>query len=103
MVGGNSTMSVRWPGYDMIMIDQNGNRTRLPRDRPHRVRAEEVGSQLVVVQVVREHSYAEGDRIALSHTDLSEIIFFYQTLAMKVGSEMHRLVGEKRLAANDRA
>ncbi|MET3648927.1 hypothetical protein [Phyllobacterium ifriqiyense] len=58
------------------------------------------GQQLSVEEVVREHDYAEGDRIVLFHTDLSEIIFFYQILAMKVGSEMHRIVGEKLAVAN---
>lgn len=100
MVDGNSTMAVRWPGRDMIKVDQNGSRVVLPRDRSFRVRKEDVGSQLSIVEVVREHDYAEGDRITLSQTDLSEIIFFYQTLAMKVGGEMHRIVGEKMAAAN---
>lgn len=100
MVDGNSTMPVRWPGRDMIKNDQNGGRMVLQRDREHRVSAEDVGSQLSVEEVVREHYYAEGDRIALSQTDLSEIIFFYQVLAMKVGSEMHRIVGEKLAVAN---
>lgn len=98
MVDGNSTMPVRWPGCDMIMIDQNGGRMVLQRDRKRR--AKDIGSQLSVEEVVREHHYAEGDRIVLSQTDLSEIIFFYQILAMKVDSEMHRIVGEKLAVAN---
>ncbi len=84
----------------MIQIDQNGGRMKLRRDREHRVQAEDVGSQLRIEEVVREHAYAEGDRIALSQTDLSEIIFFYQILAMKVGGEMHRIVAEKLAIAN---
>lgn len=100
MVDGNSTMLVRWPGHDMIKIDRSDGRMVIERDRAHRVRAEDVGSRLSVEEVVREHCYAEGDRIALSQTDLSEIIFFYQILAMNVGSEMHRIVGEKLAVAN---
>lgn len=100
MVDGNSRMTVRWPGHDMIMIHRNGDRMLLPRDRAHRVRADDIGSQLSVEEVIREHVYAEGDRILLSQTDLSEIIFFYQILAMKVGSEMHRIVGEKLAPTN---
>jgi len=100
MVDGNSTMPVRWPGRDLIMIDQNDGRIVLQRDREHQVRAEDVGSKLCVEEVIREHHYAEGDHIAFSQTDLSEIIFFYQVLAMKVGSEMHRIVGEKLVVAN---
>lgn len=101
MVDGNSTMLVRWPGRDIIIIDQIGGRMVLQREREYRVRAEDIGSQLSVEEVVREHHYAEGDRIALSQTDLSEIIFFYQVLAMKVGSEMHRIVREKLAVANE--
>lgn len=99
MVAAHSAMPVRWPGRDMVIVDRNGGRTVLQRDREHRVHAEDVGSLLSVVDVVREHDYAEGDRIVLSQADLSEIIFFYQTLAMKVGSEMHRIVGERLSAA----
>lgn len=100
MNGDTSVMPIRWPGRDMILIDKNGRRVVLPRDREHLVRAQDVGSTLSVEDVVREHDYAEGDRIALSQTDLSEIIFFYQILAMRVGSEMHGIVGEKMAAAN---
>jgi hypothetical protein len=95
MVDGRSTMAVRWPGRDMLKVDQNGSSSVLPLDRSFRVLEEDIGSQLSVVEVIREHDYAEGDRIRLSQTDLSEIIFFYQILAMKIGSEMHRIVGEK--------
>lgn len=100
MVDGNSIMVVRWPGRDMVKVHPNGNRVVLPRDRSFRVREEDIGSQLSVVEVLREHDYAEGDRIGLSQTDLSEIIFFYQILAMKVGGEMHRIVDEKMAALN---
>jgi len=95
MVDGNSTMSIRWPGRDMVMIDHYGRRTLLQRDREHRVRAEDVGKKLSIEEVVRERHFEEGDRIVLSQSDLSEIIFFYQVLVIKVKSEMYRIVGEK--------
>ncbi|WP_135429554.1 hypothetical protein [Pseudotabrizicola sediminis] len=95
MVDGRSTMAVRWPGRDMVKIDQNGRRSVLPLDRSLKTRQEDIGSQLSVEEVVRKRDYAEGDRIKFSQTDLSEIIFFYQILAMKIGGEMHRIVGEK--------
>ncbi|MFN3549961.1 MAG: hypothetical protein ACK4U0_20955 [Mesorhizobium sp.] len=100
LVDRNSTMVVRWPGRDIFKMDQYGGRIVLQRDRQYRMRAEDIGSQLSVEDVVREYQYAEGDRIFLSQTDLSEIIFFYQILAMKIGSEMHRIVGERLAAAN---
>jgi hypothetical protein len=100
MVDGNETMLVRWPGRDMILTGQAGARVVLQRDRAARVRAEDVGSRLSVEEVFRQHNYAEGDRIALSQTDLSEIIFFYQILAKKVGGEMHRIVQEKLALVN---
>lgn len=93
-------MVVRWPGRDIFKMDQYGGRIVLQRDRQYRMRAEDIGSQLSVEDVVREYQYAEGDRIFLSQTDLSEIIFFYQILAMKIGSEMHRIVGERLATAN---
>ena len=100
MVDGNQTMVVRWPGHDMEIVDQNGVRAILPRDRSFRVRKRDIGSQLNHVKVIREYNYAEGDQIILSETDLSEIIFFYQIPAMKVGGEMHRIVREKIVECN---
>ncbi|WP_146036494.1 hypothetical protein [Pseudotabrizicola formosa] len=95
MADGKSTMAVRWPGRDLINVDQSGNRSVLPLNRTYRVRKDDVGSQLVIQDVVREHNYSEGDRVSFSETDLSEIIFFYQILAMKIGAEMHRIAREK--------
>lgn len=94
MVDGNF-MVVRWPGRDMVKINKNGSSEVLPLDRNFRVQKDDVGSQLSVVDAIREYNYTEGDRISLSQTDLSEIIFFYQFLAMKIGGEMHRIVAEK--------
>lgn len=87
-----STMPVRWIGRDMVLTTANGERRVLSRERPHRVRPEDVGLELQVQEVFREELYRAGDRITFSQTDLSEIIFFYQNLAMQVSVEMHRLV-----------
>ncbi|MBJ6987935.1 MULTISPECIES: hypothetical protein [unclassified Devosia] len=102
LVGDSSTMFVRWPGRDMIRIDQNGSTRVVQQDREYQVQAGDIGSQLSVLDVVREHSYVLGDRITLSQTDLSEIIFFYQILAMKVGGVMHQIIAEKLAIANNR-
>ena len=74
------------------MITATSERRVLPRDHRHRVHPEEVGLEIRVEEVVREQLYRVGDRVILSQTDLSEIIFFYQNLAMQLGAEMHRLV-----------
>lgn len=97
---GESTLLVSWPGRDTILIDKDEERTVLQRDRSYCVRAKDVGSKFRIKEVVREHHYAKGERIIFSQTDLSEIIFFYQILAMKVSCEMHRIVGEKQLVSD---
>lgn len=86
------TMPVKWNGRELILITANGERRVLPRDRGHFVRPDEVGLELRIEEVLRERLYIAGDRVTFSQTDLSEIIFFYQHLAMQVGAEMHRQV-----------
>lgn len=84
------TMSVRWRGRDIFQTFGNGDRRRLPRDQEFCVQTDDVGTSLTVEEVIREHIYRDKDRIVFSAIDLSEIIFFYQNLAMHVGAEMHR-------------
>lgn len=91
----SSTMLVRWIGRDMVLTTANGERRVLPRDHGHRVRPEDVGLELRVEEVLREENYKAGDRVTFSQTDLSEIIFFYQHLAMQVSAEMNRLVAAR--------
>ena len=85
---------VRWPGRDMFMTRPSADPMLLPRDRGHVVAAEDVGAEFSVVPVTREQSYQVNDIIQFSATDLSEIIYFYQHLAMQVGAEIHRRVYE---------
>lgn len=86
------TMPVRWPGRDMYQTLRSGERRLLPRDRPFTARQQDVGTTLTVEDVARERIYRAGDTLVFSSTDLSEIIFFYQTLAMQIGAELHKLV-----------
>lgn len=102
LVDSNLTMPMRWPGRDMVKVDQRGNRIVLQPDVEHRVCSQDIGSVVSIEEVVRERSYAEGERIQLTETDLSEIIFFYQIIAMRLGSEMHRIVRKRIEFANKR-
>ena len=79
---------------DLYQVSDNGDRLLQPRDRPFKVRRKDVGKQLEWVQLVRERIYKAEDTIFFGPTDLSEIVFFYQTLAMRVGAELHRIVEE---------
>ncbi len=92
---GHDTMQVSWPGRDMFMTDLKGNRRMLPRDRGYRGTSKDDGSTISIEDVVRHRSYISGDSIIFSQTDLAEVLFFYQILAMKVGAELHRLVHEQ--------
>lgn len=94
------TMPVRWPGRDMYQTLHNGERQILPRERPIKIRRKDVGTTLSVEQVVRERIYRTGDILVFSPTDLSEIIFFYQSLAMQIGAELHRLVEKAGMELN---
>jgi hypothetical protein len=86
------TMPVRWPGRDMYQTLHSGERQLLPRDRPFKAHRQDVGTTLSVEGVVRERIYRAGDTLLFSSTDLSELIFFYQILAMQIGAELHKLV-----------
>lgn len=94
------TMPVRWPGIDMFSTSPDGTRRLLRRDKSVRVRREDVGHTLSVEDVVREHLYHVNDQVALAPTDLAEIIFFYQQLAMEVCGEMHRFTAQAGLELN---
>jgi hypothetical protein len=76
----------------MYLLQEDGHRRLLPRDRGFLVTAEDVGLQLSVEDVVRDRVYRLGDVVSFSATDLGEIVFFYQLLGMRVGAEMHRFV-----------
>lgn len=93
-------MPVRWRGRDLVTLNKSGQRTTIPRDVPHLVKKEDVGRQISVEEVEREQIYRAGDRIKLSATDLSEIIFFYQELAMTIGAAMHAHVHQAIEALN---
>lgn len=95
-VADDDTMPVKWIGRDMIQLTENGERRVLPRDRPFRVCQADFGKQLVVEEVSREMRFNIGERVTFNQSDLSEIIFFYQYLAMLAGAAMHGLV-QKRL------
>ena len=95
----DGTMPVRWRGRDIVQTLTNGERRRLPRDQELRVQNDDVGTSLTVEEVIREHIYREKDRVVFSATDLSEIIFFYQELAMQVGAELHRFAESTPLFA----
>jgi hypothetical protein len=86
-------MPVKWRGMDMFQL-RDGEKKRLPRDQGFLVQPEDVGTQLSVEEVIRERVYKVGDKIELFPTDLAEIIFFYQKLAMAVGASMHTFVHE---------
>ncbi|GJE27695.1 hypothetical protein LKMONMHP_2556 [Methylobacterium organophilum] len=88
------TMPIRWPGQDIYQTLHSGERQLLQREHPFEVRQEDIGTTLSAEAVVREKIYRAGDTILFSSTDLSEIIFFYQILAMRIGAELHRLVEE---------
>ena len=94
------TMPVRWIGRDMFKTSIRGERITLPRDRPYRARLEDVGQQLSVEEVWREERFKLGQRVVFSQTDLSEIIFFYQHLAMQLGGAMHKWVAAVRLGTS---
>jgi hypothetical protein len=85
----DGTMRVRWPGLDMYQL-KNGRRKLLPRDQ--RVPDWARGAKLIFKRVVRERIYKLGDMMRFSASDLSEILFLYQVMAMNVGGEMHRFV-----------
>jgi len=94
------SMPIRWRGQDMYQTQLDGACILLPRDRSFQVETKDIGSTLEVRHVIREMILRHGDRIEFSQTDLSEIIYFYQTLAMQVSSEMHRLTSEAIDAMN---
>jgi hypothetical protein len=73
----------------MYQILPSGERHLLPRDEPFLVRERDVGTTLEGGEVIREHIYRAGDTVSFSATELSEIIFFYQVLAMQIGGETH--------------
>ncbi len=83
-----NTMPVRWRGRDMFQLKDEAKK-RLPRDQKFVVQPEDVGIPIFAEDVIRERIYKVGDKIDLSPTDLAEIIFFYQILAMTVGACMH--------------
>lgn len=85
----HESMPVRWRGRDMYQTTVMGKRRLLPRDRPFRAGAQDVGSRLEMIEVKREHVYHDGDVILFAPWELSEIIFFYQDLAMQVGGQAH--------------
>ncbi len=87
-------MPVRWMGRDMVQAQPDGSKRIIPQDRPFIIQTGDVGLPVSVEDVVRERLYAEGERVEFSPTDLGEIIFLYQILAMQVGGEMHRFVNE---------
>lgn len=84
------TMPIRWRGSDMFKAAPGGPKVLLPRNKPYIAKAQDIGSELSVDEnVQRELIYKVGDVVAFSDTDLAEIIFFYQSLAMQVGAEAH--------------
>lgn len=83
-------MPLRWPGHDLALVF-GGEITLLPRDKPFVVPPGSEGAAIQFQQVTPERLYQLGDHIALDAWDLSEIVFFYQLLAMRVSSELHQV------------
>ncbi|TGQ33836.1 hypothetical protein [Mesorhizobium sp. M4B.F.Ca.ET.214.01.1.1] len=80
----DASMPVRWRGRDMFQAAKSGEQRLIPRDRVFVAQPKDIGSELSVVEVRRQRVYREGEVVQFAAWELSEILFFYQDIAIKV-------------------
>ena len=92
-------LRIRWRGYDCTAADDAGEVITLPRDKRISIAEAGVGRMINLNVVTRELLHRVGDRVSLTHYDLSEILFFYSDLFNVLCQDLQKIIETKAAEA----